>query len=239
MLYRRSERTTEIWGVTMRAQTDLPALGLAFVLLTSVVVLGVTVANSSLASAERPALERQTAASLSDRLVSADASLTTSANVLTTDELWALDVSTLRDQYGLDADTAVRVRLDGDVLATTGNVTRGTTVERIVLVENRTTRTIQPEFDSSRTTILPRRTSNVRLTITPPSGTTVRSVLANGRVLLTNSSGLEGTFTVTLSPLSTTELRFETTGPLTEGSVQLAYAPPETHKAILEVTVDA
>jgi hypothetical protein len=223
----------------MRAQTDLPALGLAFVLLTGVVVLGVTVANSSLASAERPALEQQTAASLSERLVSADTPLTTRTNVLATDQLSALDVTALRDQYGLDADTAVRVRLDGDVIATTGNVTHGTTVERIVLVENRTTRTIQPEFDSSRTTILPRRTSNVRLTITPPAGTTVRSVLGNGRVLLTNSSGLEGTYNVTLSPLSTTELRFETTGPLVEGSVQLTYAPPETRKAILEVTVDA
>lgn len=223
----------------MRAQTDLPALGLAFVLLTSVVVLGVTVANSSLASAERPALERQTATSLSDRLVSADAPLTTRANVLTADGLAELDVSTLHDQYELGADTAVRIRLDGDTIATTGNVTHGTTVERIVLIENRTERTIQPEFDNSRTAILPRRTSNVRLTITPQSGTTVRSVLANGRVLLTNSSGLEGTFTVTLSPLETTQLRFETVGPLVEGSVELTYGPPETHKAVLEVTVDA
>lgn len=223
----------------MRAQTELPALGVAFVLLTGVAVLGVTVANSSFASAERPALERQTATSLSDRLVSGEAPLTAGENVLSAGALQSLDVSTLRDTYGLGQDTAVRVRVDGELVATTGNVSRGTTVERIVLVENRTERTIQPDFDSSRTTIIPRRTSNVRLTITPPSGTTVRSVLANGHVLLTNSSGLQGTFDVSLSPLETTQLQFETLGSLTEGSVELTYEPPETRKAVLEVTVDA
>lgn len=223
----------------MRAQTELPALGIAFVLLTGVVVLGVSVADSSFASAERPAVEQQTATSLSERLVSERGRLTTRANVLDAESLTALDESTLREQYGVPADADVRIRLDGDDIVTTGDVTDGTTVERIVLVERRTERTIRPDFDSRRTVVLPRRSSNVTLTIAPQSGTSVRRVLANDRVVLANGSGLTGTFEADISSLATTRLRFEAVGPLAAGSVRIVYAPSETTKALLAVTVDA
>lgn len=223
----------------MRGQTELPAIAIAFVLLTGTVVLGVSVANSALVSAERPALEQQTATGLSERLVSEEAPHTVRENVFDDEAVPALDESTLSEYYDLPPDSDVRIRLDGDVLASTGDVTGGTTVSRIVLVERRSHETVQPDFETRRTVVLPRRTSNVTLTIEPPTGTTVRTVLANDRVLLANESGIEGTVEAEISPFETTQIAFGTVGPLTEDSVRIEYAPPETRKAILEVTVDA
>jgi len=59
----------------MRAQTELPAIGIAFLLLTVVVILVVGTANTALTSADRPAIEQQEAAGLSDQLVSQRASI--------------------------------------------------------------------------------------------------------------------------------------------------------------------
>lgn len=222
----------------MRAQTELVALGVAFVLLTGTVVAGVVLANGALASAERDALERQTATALSERLVSGDATHAPRENVLSS-ERFGLDETTLRERYNVPAGTDVRISLGGEQIVETGPVTDGTTVERLVLVERRTTEQLQPDFDNSRTVTLPRRTSNARLTIDPPEQTTVERVRANGRVVLSNESGLEGTLEVSLSPFETTTLSFETVGVLEEGSVLVEYEPPETHKETLRVTVDA
>lgn len=223
----------------MRGQTELLALGVAFVLLTGTVVAGVVLANSALASAERDALEQRTATALSDRLVSEYAPHTARENVLSNGALESLDEETLREEYNLPPSTDVQLRLDGETVLKTGPTTDGTTIERIVLVERRTEEQLQPEFDNSRIVTLPRRTSNARLTLDPPSGTTLERVYANGRVVLSNESGLAGTFDVALSPFETTTFRFESVGVLEEGSVRITYEPPETRKATLQVSVDA
>lgn len=223
----------------MRGQTELVALGIAFVLLTGAVIAGVVLADSSLASADREALERQTATTLSERLVSEAAVHTARENVLANETLAALNETTLRDAYNVPNGTDVAVSLGGETLLETGPTAEGTAVERIVLVERRTTETLRPEFDRSRMVTLPRRASNATLHIDPPPGTTVEGVAANGQVVLSNDSGLSGTFNVTLSSLQTTTLRFEAAGVLDEGSVRIVYRPPETTKATLRVSVDA
>lgn len=222
---------------TTRGQTELLALGIALVVLTSTTVLGVFMADSALTTAERQPIEDQTATSLAERLVAADAPHTTRANVLSERAVESLDERTLRAQLNIAEETDVTVRLGGETIVETGD-TDGPTTERIVLVERRTQETIRPEFDNSRTVTLPRRTSNMTLTISPPSRTTVERVYANNRVVLSNETGLEGTFDVSLSQFATTTLRFEGVGTLTDDSVRIEYAPAETTKAILEVRVD-
>lgn len=223
----------------MRGQTELVAIGVAFVLLTGTVVAGVVLANSSLTAAERDALEHQTATTLSERLVSEEATHTARENVVSNETLDSLDETTIRGVYNIPTGTDVRISLGREVLIETGEVTDGTTVERIVLVERRTTEQLQPDFDNSRTVTLPRRTANATLTIDPPPGTTVERVYANERVILSNESGLVGTFNVALSSFETTTLRFESGGVLDDGSVRIEYEPPETTKATLRVSVDA
>lgn len=224
---------------TLRAQTELPALGIAFVLLTAALVLSIGAANHAFTTAERPALERQAATSLSNQLVAEDAPLTSRENVLSESELGKLSAAALSEEYGLSEGKAASIRLEGETIVTVGDVGEdATTVERIVLIEKRTEETVRPQFNASQTVTLPRRTLDTTITLAPPEEITVRSVRANGRTILKNDTGLDGTFDLSLSPLETTTLAFEATGRLPDGSVEIDYDAPETRKTTLVVTVD-
>lgn len=216
----------------------LPAVSVAFFLLTAALVAGVVTADAALAGADRPALDRKAAVGLSEALVRADAPTTARANVVNESRLSDLTATDLRDRYGVPADAAVRVRLDGRTLVSDGTPAGGVTVERIVLLEGQETRTITPALEGSRTLTLPRRTSSVNLTVQPPVNTTLRTVRINGRVRLHNTSGLNGTYDVPVAAVETARLRFEAVGPLSNDSVRVGYVPVRTEKARLEVTVD-
>ena len=223
----------------MRAQVELPALGIAFVLVTAALVLGIGAANHAFTSAERPALEQQAATSLSDQLVSGDASLTARENIVSEPAIAALNASALSEEYGLSEGKEASIQLEGETVVSTGDVgDDATTVERIVLIEKRTEEIVRPRFNESQTVTLPRRPLNTTMTLSPPEAVTVRSVRANGNTILKNDSGLDGTFDLSLSSLQTTTLQFETIGQLPDGSVEIAYEAPETRKATLVVTVD-
>lgn len=222
----------------MRGQTELPAIGVALLVLTATVVLGVGIAQNALTSADRTPVERQIAVGISDRLVGESSGLTDRQNVLDEASLDQLDEQRLRDQYGLPADADARVLLDGEAIASTGEIRDGTRIERIVLLEQRSVRTISPELQPTRTVTLPRRTDRATLTLSPPENTTVTTVWANDRVLLANQDGLAGEHELSLSPFETTELRFEAVGPLTSDHAAIEFYPAETRKAVLEVVVD-
>lgn len=222
----------------MRAQTSLPALGFALLVLTGVLVFSVAIADGALLSADRKPLERQAAVDLSNRLVSADARVTDRRNVVERSAVTQVDGRRLRTQYGLRSDADASVTLDGNVIATTGDTDGGTEITRLVLVRSVTERTLTPRFTGGNSVTLPRRTRNATLTIRPGRTTTVTSVRANGRVVLHNDSGLRGPAEVTLSPYRTVTFRFEASGPLDSGDVIIDYYPATTEKARLGVTVD-
>lgn len=223
----------------MRAQTELPAVAIAFVLITAVLVLGIAGANSALTTAERPALEQQDAVGVSDRLVSDHASITTRANVIDRTTLHGLTAADLRAAYGLSNGSAVKVELDSTTIVSDGDPAGGTSIDRLVLVENRTDRTLVPAIDRNHSATLPRRTDAAKIHLSPRDETTIRTVSANDRVLLRNESGLYGTFEVQLSRYVTKELQFEAAGRLETGDVRIEYYPTERTKATLTVTVDA
>lgn len=222
-----------------RAQSNLVTLAVALLVVSATTVLVVAVADGAIGRAQRDVGERRAATALAERLVAPDAELTARANVLNGTAVDRFDASRLRSAYPVSRSGAVRVRLDDRVLAETGDPTGGTTIHRVVLVQRResVTRTPRLSPDNDFGTTLPRRTPRIRLRIDPPAGTTVESVRANGRVVLANASGLTGTFTVRVSRFETTRLRFETTGPLPRGSVEVTYFPARTTKATLSVTV--
>lgn len=222
----------------MRGQTELPALAIAFLFLTVVLLLGVTAAGMAFSTAERPALERQAATSLSEQLVAEDAPVTVRANVANETTLRALNGSALTEAYGLSSEKSATVQLDGEPLVDDDTVTDGTTIERVILLEHRERQTIEPSFDDSLSVTIPRRTTTATVSLSPPAETTVRSVRANDRTVLKNESGLDGTFELSLTSLETTTLWFETAGSLPSGSVEITYEATETQKATLGVTVD-
>ncbi len=222
----------------MRAQTELPALGLALLVLTAVTVLGVVVADEAVRSADRSALDRQAAVSLSERLVGPESHLTTRANVLNETAVDALNASTLRTRYGVPNGTDAKVTLEGKNIVATGGVEDGERIERLVVVEQRQRRTLTPAFRGRTAVTLPRRTDRAAIRIRPPENTTVTTVRANERVVLYDESGLDGRHTVSLSRHRTADIYVDASGPLYQGNVTLTYYPLETRKARLGVTVD-
>jgi hypothetical protein len=222
-----------------RAQANLPALAVALLLLTITTGLGLSLADGAFADARREPGERAVAVGLAERLVSDESPLTARENALNGSELDRLDAERLAARFPVVEGRAVRVRLDGAPVVERGDPDGGdgTTVRRIVLVERRQAVTL-PAVPGDRVT-LPRRTTRATVALSPPNGTVVRSVRANGRVVLHNASGLRGTFDVRLSRYETTRLAFDREGPFPSTGVEVTYYPARTTKAELAVTVDA
>ena len=218
-----------------RAQTTLPAVAVALVLLTLVTALALGLADSTIASAERTPDERRVAAATAERLVAADGPIAERANVLNGSRVDAFDGTALRNEVPATAGYGVKVTLDGDTVATTGDATRGTTMRRLALVERTDRRTVDP---GSRRVTLPRRATGATVTFSP-SGTPIRTMRVNDQVRLHNDTGLQGTYAVDLTPYRTTRIEFQTPDTVTEGDVTITYETPRTTKRALSVTVDA
>lgn len=222
-----------------RAQSNLVTLVVALLAVSATTVLVLSVADGAIGRESRDVGDRRTAVALSERLVAPDGPLTARANVLDGDAVDRFDAATLESAYPVARQGAVTVELDDRTLAATGDPVGGTTIQRVVVVQRREAVTLTPTLsaDNDHATTLPRRTPRVEVRIDPPAGTTVEAVRANGRVVLANRSGLDGTFTVRVSRFETTRLEFETDGPLPRGSVETTYFPARTTKSVLSVTV--
>lgn len=223
---------------TMRGQANLLALVAALVALTTVSTVAVVVANGALDDATRAPLERQGANALADRLVAADGPFAARENVLNGTRVDALDADAVRSLDAVPPDADVRVRVDGETVVETGDVAGGTTVRRVALVVDREPRTVTPGLDGRDRVTLPRRTPRVVVDIAPTAGE-VRTVRANGRVVLHDPDGLAaGRYRVNVSRRTTPALSFAGDD-LATGAVELAYAPANSRKVVVEVTVDA
>ena len=169
-------------GVSERAQTGLPALAIALLVLTMVTGIGLALADGAIGAADREPGERRVAVSLAAGLVAPESPLTERANVLDEERLSNVDQRRLRTAFPVTDETAVRVELDGDPLVTTGTTRTGTTIRRLVVVEERTTERVEPSLGWQRRVTLPQRGAGARLTLVPPAGTNVTTVRANDRV---------------------------------------------------------
>ncbi|MFW5948196.1 MAG: DUF7263 family protein [Halolamina sp.] len=211
-----------------RAQSNLLSLAVALTALVSATTLGLVVADGALAGADRDPGERRAANAVSERLVSADAT-TIRENVLDEEAVAGVSVADLAAPV---ANRSVRVRLDGETLVERGDPTGGATVERVVLVGERTTRSRSVGVGDGRELTLPRRTDRVELVF--GSTSTVETVRVNGRVLLHDPGGLSGRFDIEPSRYETATLSFA------GGTAQVGIEsrPLRTEKATLRVTVD-
>jgi hypothetical protein len=224
-----------------RGQANLLAIGLAVLALTAALGLGVFLAEGALDGERRAAGERATAVAVSQRLVAADGPFGERRTVLNASRLAGTDAAELIARYPGLADADFRVTVGDRVVAERGDPTDGTTIRRIVTVRETAPRTLTPALstDDGPGVTLPRRTDRVRLRIEPPANATVRTVRVDGRVVLHDPSGLNGTHEVSVSWLETLDISVEGEGSLPAGSVAVTYFPATDRKAELEVTVDA
>ncbi len=221
-----------------RGQTSLPAVGVALVLLVTTTIFAVTVADEQLRSSRTASLERQAATAVADSLVSARSGVTRRGNVLDAGALQGLDAATLTAEHGLPTHAAVRVSVGNRVLVARGGARQGSRIDRIALIENRSSRTLEPPFRTSRRVTLPRRTPNVTLRLAPAGNTTIDQVLVGSRVMLSRAAGLNGTYVVDVPRYRTATLVFDGSGRLEPGDVRITYYPARTEKTTLTVAVE-
>lgn len=229
--------------MTVRGQINLPALAIALLALTATAVLALAIADQAFAHADRDPGDRRVAAALAERIVADESPLTDRQNVLQASALGTLDPARLRSAFPVVGERQVRVRV-AEWTVERGDPTGGASVRRVVLVRRAQAVELDPALDDGETT-LPRRTARVTLTVDPsvdpsvgPGGTTIRTVRANGRVLLHDLGGLDGTYDVRVSRFDTVTLTFEGAGPLPPAAIGITYYPARTTKAVLVVTVD-
>lgn len=222
-----------------RAQANLLALVAALFALTTAMVVGTVVADTSLAGAARDSDERHAAVAVADRLVAAESPLTNRTNVVDGSAIDDVTAARLRTRYPALADRSVRVTLGGDVVASAGKPVGGTTMRRVVLVERTQELTVQPRFTGGNRVTLPRRTGRVEVTIDQPENVSISAVRANGRpVLYSPRDSLDGSYTIDLSRRETVALSFEANDTLSRGDVTMTLYPWRTNKTTLAVTVD-
>ncbi|GAB6860353.1 hypothetical protein ACFR97_09585 [Haloplanus litoreus] len=223
----------------MRGQTNLIALAVALVLLTGATVVGVTLADSALAGADRDPVERHAATAVADRLTAADSRITVRANALNATAVDALNASRLSDLAPPATEGDVRVALDGATIVERGAPGGGTTVRRAVVVRSRSAPITTLVNLSRRSTIrLPRGVGRASVTLSPGPNTTIRSVRANDRVVLSDGAGLNTTATIHLSRFAPTTLRVDA-GANATGRAEVTYRRPIVDERVLTVTVDA
>lgn len=221
-----------------RAQTGLPAVAVALLVLTMVTGIGLAMGDSAIGSADRDPADRRVAVSLAAGLVAPESPLTVRENVFDGSRLADVDERWLRSSFPVTDGRSVTVALDGEPVAQTGTTSDGRTIRRLVVVEERSSETIEPALGWRRSVTLPHRGYGATLTLSPPPGTTVTTVRANDRVVLHDEGGLSGAYEIRLSRFETTTLRFSASGPLPRGSVEIEYGAIRSRKATLAVTAD-
>jgi hypothetical protein len=216
-----------------RAQANLPALAAALLLVGASVGVAVALAGGAFAAADTDPRDTRLASSLAERLVAPEGPLSVRANVLSR--------TAVGDASGdlCPGDADCRIRLNGETVASRGDPGRGETMRRIVLVADGERRTLDAGLPGEDAVTLPRRTSNATVRLDPPAGTQVRTVRANGRVVLHDPAGLEGSYDLALSRYDTVTLAVDATRDLGADALTVDYRVETTNKAVLEVTVDA
>jgi hypothetical protein len=223
----------------VRAQVNLVALAVALVLVTGATVVGVGLADSALAGADRDPLDRHVAAGVAARLTAADSPVTVRENALDAAAVARLNATRIAELAPPATDADVRIALDDTVVAERGDPRDGTTVRRSVVSRSRTEPTTAVRNLSREPTVdVPRGVERATVDVDAGANTTVRSVRANGRVLLYDGSGLNGTETVSLDRYERTTLRVETAANAT-GRVAVTYRRGLVQDRRLTVTADA
>jgi len=218
-----------------RAQANLVALAVALVLLTAAVGVALAATSGAFVAADSEPRDRAAARGVADRLVAAGGPLADRPNVLNASVVADLDAGALHAAVPATRNRAVRVTLNGSVVAETGDAAGGATVRRVVLLERTEAFTRRPALGQNGTLRLaPTASATVRL----DAAANVTALWAAGRQVRHDPAGLVGTFDLALDRAGPTRLRVNGTGPVPPGAMTVTTRPWSTETAVLAVTVD-
>ncbi|GGM68765.1 hypothetical protein J2752_002036 [Halarchaeum rubridurum] len=224
-----------------RGQASLLALGVALLLVTGALGVALAATHGAFAAVDRDAADARLADSLAARAVAPDGPFSdrARANVLDGAALRNASAADLGALFPAARGHAVRIALDGDVVAAAGDASAGATSRRLVLVTSAETRTYGPRFETGTGFALRGRVDALDVTLTPPNGTRVTAVRVGGRVALSDPRGLAGAYRVAVSPYRNASVAVDADGPLPAGSVVLVAHGETTRTAVLEVRARA
>jgi hypothetical protein len=203
--------------VTARGQANLLGFAAAVVVVTTVTVTGVALASDALADADREPGVTHAAERLATHLAAADAAHTRDRNVLR--------AGPSRNLTAADIDAAVPpvrgrpiwISLGGDTLLERDGddarrSDRAVRVERRVRVERAVDRTQRVDLAARDAVTLPDHTGRLVLRIDTERTRTVRTVRADGRVVLHDPAGLSGRYVVAVPEPRPLTVEFESDG---------------------------
>lgn len=222
----------------MRAQANLLALGAAIVLLTGATATGLFVAGGAMGAATDEPTDRSLASGLADRLVASKSPLTVDRGTLL-----ARNVSRVTDSWlasRLPDGVSASVALDGDLLASRGDVTTGSRVVRLVRMVTLREMIRLPEVvanDTADSDILVQTDRWIDVSINASAGQ-LQTVWVDDRLVLENPNGLAGEFRIHVGYRETVELTFGATEAVEE-QVELVVYRREVTFHRLVVVVDA
>jgi len=224
----------------MRGQANLLAIPVALLVVTAAAAVGLGVAADALADADRTPVRQGIAETLAEEMVAPGGPVAVRQNVLSQRALDAFTAATFRARFPGFSDRDVRIHVDGQTVVETGAPDRGTTVRRLVHVEERGNATLVPS-DPNATIDLPDPTPAATVRIDPPNGTTVETLRVGDRVVRHNRSGIGTVHRLDLPATDQVSIRIDSRGDrsLSAGNVTVEYAPTTTRTATLVVTVGA
>lgn len=227
--------------MTARGQANLLGFAAALVVVATATVTGVALAGDALADADRQPEATRAAERLAEHLVGADATHTRERNVLRGERTANLTAADIDAAVPPVRGRSLSVTLGGDPVVERGDADGAggaVRIERRVRVERAVDRTERVDLTARDTVTLPDHTGRIVVRVDTARTRTVRTVRADGRVVLSDPSGLSGRYVVVVPDVRPLDIGVGSSG-YRSGTVQVSWTATNASVERLVVSVGA
>ncbi|MFB6250099.1 MAG: hypothetical protein ABEI27_00175 [Halobellus sp.] len=232
-----------------RAQANLIGFAVAAIVVTTVAVGGVAIANDAVADADRRPFATHAAERLSAHLVAGDAPHTRGPSVLRARATANLTPAALDAAVPSLRNRSFRVALGTETLAARGRLSdpvasrpadrRTARISRRVRTERAVHRTNRIDLADRHETVLADHTGQMTVTVDSAHGQSVVTLRAGGRTVLHDPGGLDGRYVTSVPQTRPLDIAFTTRGrPVTDGATAtVTWTEPTARTESLVVVV--